>query len=312
MTSSAEAAVDQRNPLAMVEEAVLQASGVSVEPHEALVGGTRLHYLTCGEGEPLVLLHGRGLASALFAPILPRLAQRRRVIAVDLPGWGLSDKPPFQGHTARDALALWTGSVLGLLDELGLAEVELAGHSMGGSAALGVALEHPERIKRLALIDPAGLGTQMQLDVRLYFGLVPERLHRRFGRRFSRMALDNQGGTHGSQLEGPLFDLFHLLLTQEDVIASGAAAFHTWINLTGVHLTFTDRLKELAMPVLLMWGDRDTVCKYEDGLMAARSLRDGQLVAFTGCGHAPFWERPDEFARVLLTWLDNIHIPSRV
>jgi pimeloyl-ACP methyl ester carboxylesterase len=96
------------------------------------------------------------------------------------------------------------------------------------------------------------------------------------------------------------------------VLASGAAAFHTWVNLTGVHLTLTDRLKELALPVLLMWGDRDTVCKYEDGLVAARYPRDGQLVAFTGCGHAPFWERPDEFARVLLTWLDNIHIPSRV
>jgi pimeloyl-ACP methyl ester carboxylesterase len=312
MSTSAQAAVSQVAPLDAAEVAVLHATGIPVERNDIVVNGTRLHYLTCGEGEPLVLLHERGLAGALYAPILPRLAARRRIYTLDLPGWGLSDKPPFSSHSPRDALRLWTDGVLGFLDSQGLTEVALAGHAMGGFVALKAALEQPERISRLVLIDPAGLGTSMQLDVRLYFGLTPERLHRRFGRRFSRMVLANQGGTRGPELEGQLFDLYHLLLTQEAVLASGAAAFHTWVNLTGVHLTLTDQLKELAIPVLLMWGDRDTVCKYEDGLAAARYPRDGQLVAFTGCGHAPFWERPDEFARVLLTWLDNIHIPSRV
>jgi pimeloyl-ACP methyl ester carboxylesterase len=312
MTPSADTEMRAPAPLAAAEADVLRVVGVPIERHDTVVNDTRLHYLTCGEGEPLLLLHDRGLASALFAPILPLLARKRRVLALDLPGWGLSDKPPFTGHTPHDALSMWTAAVSAFLDAQGLDEVELAGHSMGGLVALGTTLDRPERIRRLALLDPVGLGARMQLDARLYFGLMPERLHRRFGRRFSRLVLANQGGTYGPQLEGPLFDLFHLVLTQEDVLPSGAAAFHTIMNLTGMHLSLTDRLKELLQPVLLMWGDRDTVCKYEDGLAAARYLRDGQVVAFTGCGHAPFWERPVEFARVLLTWLDNIHIPSRV
>jgi pimeloyl-ACP methyl ester carboxylesterase len=312
MMSSADTEKRAPAPLAAAEADILRVAGVPIERHDAVVDGTRLHYLTCGEGEPLLLLHDRGLASSLFAPILPQLARKRRVLALDLPGWGLSDKPPFAGRMPHDALASWTDALLAFLDTQELADVELVGHSLGGLVALAATLDRPERIRRLALIDPVGLGTHMQLDARLYFGFVPERLHRRFGRRFSHLVLANQGGTHGPQLDGPLFDLYHLLLTQEGVLSSGAAAFHTIMNLTGVHLCLTDRLKELSLPVLLMWGDRDTVCKYEDGLLAARYLRDGQVVAFTGCGHAPFWERPVEFARVLLTWLDNIHIPSRV
>jgi pimeloyl-ACP methyl ester carboxylesterase len=96
------------------------------------------------------------------------------------------------------------------------------------------------------------------------------------------------------------------------VIPSGAAAFHSWINLRGVHLTLTERLRELAMPTLLLWGDRDTVTLYQHALVAARYLADGQLVTLSRCGHAPFAERPDDFAHVLLTWLDGIHVRARV
>lgn len=298
--------------LAAAEEALLATTGIPVERHEVVVSGTRLHYLTCGEGKPLLLLHDRGNAGALFAPVLAPLAERRRVIALDLPGWGLSDKPRFTGRTAHDALAVWVSGVLGLLDALGLEQVELLGHSMGGFTALGVALARPERVKRLVLVDTGGLSPTIQMDVQLYFALGPERLHRLLGRRFTRLVLRNGGGSQAAELDGPRFELLHGLLTQSEVIPSGAAAFHKWINFSGVHLTLTNRLRELTMPVLLMWGDRDAVTSYHDALMAARLLPDGHLVALARCGHSPFTERPGDFARVLLTWLDNIHIPARV
>jgi pimeloyl-ACP methyl ester carboxylesterase len=65
------------------------------------------------------------------------------------------------------------------------------------------------------------------------------------------------------------------------------------------------------MPVLLIWGARDSVTPYHDALVAVRHLRDGQLVTFTRCGHSPFIERPDDFAGAVLTWLDGIHVRSR-
>ncbi len=312
MSLTSEASLALPPSLLTAEAALLQATGIPIERRDTHVGGLRLHYLVCGEGEPLLLLHGRGLAAATFAPILSQLAQRRRVIALDLPGWGLSDKPPFTGRTARDALDAWMNGVLAFLDDQGLTQVDMLGHSMGGFTALGLALEHPERVRRLILVAPGGLGSRMQVDVRLYFASGPERLHRLLGRRLTTFVMRKAGEPESSDLIGVMRDFNHELLTQAAVIPSGAAAFSRWVNLTGVHLTLRDRLHELAMPVLMLWGDRDTVVSYSDALLAARSLRDGQLVAFTRCGHMPFYERPEDFAHVLLTWLDGIYVPSRV
>lgn len=312
MSSITQAPVTPPDTLERAEEALLATAGIPIERHDAEVHGIRLHYLTCGDGEPLVLLHGRGDAGALFTPILPQLAKERRIITLDLPGWGLSEKPPFTGTTERDALNVWVEGVAGFLEMLGLESVDLLGHSMGGFTALGMALAHPERVGRLILVDAAGLGTDIQWDARLYYTLGPEKLHRRLGPRFTRLVLRKSGAGYAADLPPEYFDLAQALLTQAEVIPSGAAAFNRWINLSGVHLTLTDRLKELEMPVLLLWGDSDPICHYGNALVAARQLRDGQLVAFSHGGHAPFRERPDDFAHVLLTWLKGIYVPGRV
>ena len=158
-TSDASAATttsaDLPAALVAAEEALLATAGVEVERGEAPgPGGARLHYLTCGEGEPLLLLHGRGGAAAEFTPILAPLAAQRRVIALDLPGWGLSDKPAFTGRTARDALRVWMDGALALLDHLGLERAVVGGTSMGSAVALRFALRHPRLLQGLILMSP--------------------------------------------------------------------------------------------------------------------------------------------------------------
>lgn len=296
------------------EHVVLRTIDVPVERHEVVVDGLRLHYLTCGEGEPLVMLHGRGSAGALFAPVFPQLAREHRVYALDLPGWGLSDKPRFVGHSAQEALDLWVGAVRGFMDALGLERADVLGHSMGGFTALGLALASPERVWRLVLVDSGGLGVDIPLDIRLYFWLKPERLNRLFGRRFFDYALSREQPARASgQLPAaPLRDFMYSVMAQEDVIPSGAAAFNAWVNVAGVHLDFRGRLRELAMPVLMLWGDRDRLTPYADALKAARRMPNAKLVAFSHCGHTPFLERSADFARVLAMWLDGAPVSSRV
>lgn len=298
--------------LVAAEEALLATAGVAVERGEAPgPGGARLHYLTCGEGEPLLLLHGRGAAAAGFTPILAALAAQRRVIALDLPGWGLSDKPMFTGRTAQDALRVWMDGALALLDHLGLERVDLLGHSMGGFTALGLALEHPERVQRLLLADSGGLGREIAFDVRLFFWLMPERLYPRLGRNFMAriMALDSP---KQAIARDEAFEFAWQVGTQRAIIPSGGRAFNAWVDLFGVHLDLLDRLRTLQMPTLLLWGERDRVTPYAHALHARKFIRQGRLVVFTGCGHAPYAERPADFARVVNVWLNGGNAPSRV
>jgi pimeloyl-ACP methyl ester carboxylesterase len=103
-----------------------------------------------GDGPPLLLLHGWPQHWWSFRALIPRLAERYRVLAPDLRGWGWSDAPP--GDYAKPTFA---GDVRALLDAEGLDRVRIVGHDWGGYAAFLLALEHPERVERMVALDIA-------------------------------------------------------------------------------------------------------------------------------------------------------------
>ena len=114
------------------------------------IDGQRISVEQAGEGDPLVLLHGFGESTLSYAAVLPELAKRFAVVAIDLNGFGYTERPR---DRASYTLAGQERLVLGVLDRLGLDRVRLAGHSYGGGLALYLAARHPERIDRLLLID---------------------------------------------------------------------------------------------------------------------------------------------------------------
>ena len=114
----------------------------------AEVNGLSLYYEEHGSGEPLVLLHGGVAGSEIFAPMLPALAAGRRVIAVDLQGHGRTaeiDRPLRPELLAADVAAL--------IEQLGLDRADVLGYSLGGAVAFRLAVEHPERVRRLILVS---------------------------------------------------------------------------------------------------------------------------------------------------------------
>ena len=110
-----------------------------------------LSTLSAGEGDPVICIHGLGATKASFLPTVAALADQWRMIAVDLPGFGESDKPLGAAYDAR----YFAGAVTALLDELGIESAHLIGNSMGGRVAIEVGLLHPERVERISLLSPA-------------------------------------------------------------------------------------------------------------------------------------------------------------
>lgn len=119
--------------------------------------GIRTYYETSGDGEPLVLLHNDAMSLEVWRRLLPHLAAGRRVIAYDRRGHGKSEVPPAEAPFTVEVLA---EDLRGLLDGLGVRRVNLFGCSGGATTALGFALAHPERARRLILAEPPILGLQ--------------------------------------------------------------------------------------------------------------------------------------------------------
>jgi pyruvate dehydrogenase E2 component (dihydrolipoamide acetyltransferase) len=129
-------------------------------PQDVEVGGTRLRYVQVGDGDGrVVLLHGFGGDKDTWLFNLEPLAEGRTVYALDLPGHGESDKRVADGSVAGLA-----ATVAGFLDALGIERADLVGHSMGAAVAMAVAVAAPTRVRSLALLAPAGLGQEANVE----------------------------------------------------------------------------------------------------------------------------------------------------
>lgn len=126
------------------------------------VHGYRRAYLRAGRGPAVLLIHGIGDSSATWEPVLSRLARRHTVIAPDLLGHGLSDKP--RGDYSLGGFAC---GMRDLLSVLGIERVTVVGHSLGGGVAMQFAYQFPERCERLVLVGTGGVGPQLHLALRL-------------------------------------------------------------------------------------------------------------------------------------------------
>lgn len=116
-------------------------------------GDIQLAYIDEGRGDQtLILVHGLASNAGFWRYIIPELAQKYRVIAVDLPGYGKSDKGDFPY-----GMAWYAEQIVGLMDELNISEAVYVGHSMGGQIGLTLSLNHPERLSKMVLATPAGV-----------------------------------------------------------------------------------------------------------------------------------------------------------
>jgi pyruvate dehydrogenase E2 component (dihydrolipoamide acetyltransferase) len=243
-----------------------------------------------GAGDALVLLHGVATSRLIWRRVLEPLARGRRVIAVDVPGFGESAPagPGFDLDAVADRL----------VDGLEPGRFDLVGHSLGGAVAVAAAARHPEAIRRLVLVAPAGLEPRAT-RVAAALGAAADRaiqVRRAFGYQLAGRARGRQvmfGATVADA--GRLHpDDARLLIDA----STGARRVAAGVQ-RALEADLRDDLVAARMPVGVIWGTADRVVPYT-GLEAIRALRpDAVVETIRGSGHIPQIERPPEFVAAL-------------
>jgi pimeloyl-ACP methyl ester carboxylesterase len=255
-------------------------------------GAARLHHLEEGTGRPVVLLHGGSGGGANWFRLLRPLSARFRVLAPDLPGFGLSPPVPIGtplGSAAADVLQLW-------LREHDIRDALVVGTSFGGLVALRLAQRAAGRVSALLLLDSAGLGTGMHPLVRLAALPGLTRLSVRPTRRGTDLLFRTLLTSNRSELSA---DARHALVSwlYESAAAAGtsylAATLRAFTAVRGQReVVAPAELTALRQPVSLVWGELDRFLPVAHAVRAARHCRDAQVVIVSGAGHSPNWEKP--------------------
>jgi pimeloyl-ACP methyl ester carboxylesterase len=268
--------------------------------------GYGLHYVTSGDGAPMVLLHGDSASWLDWKWALPGLAARWRVHCPDLPGHGDSGRP-----AAPYSPRLFTDIVIAFLDALEIERAVLVGHSMGGLVAARTALGQSERISALCLVSSGGLGRFIHPGITAQtlpgvgeacaaFGqTIPGAYQRAWGRAFLLYA-------PWSGVPPEWVDEQRRLMTLPGFANAALRTRRAAIDLWGQRELVIDELHRLQVPTLVVWGGSDVVVPVSHGYAAAAALPDGRLEVLPGCGHMPHVEAPTAFVDALSRFLVDL------
>nr|WP_153821842.1 alpha/beta fold hydrolase [Polyangium spumosum] len=270
--------------------------GGTFEVKRRMLPPLTLRTLEGGQGEPVLFLHGRGHAATIWAPVLNEVARSRRVVAVDLPGFGHSSSPPFRGHDPSAAVCFFVEPIAALVKELGLERASIVGHSLGGLVALELALGGHVRPPKLALVASMGLGAFTTRAARVFFRLGPERITRAFG--FVRRPRDTRGPWEHrlAALEGELLSVL-------GGKAPPTRAFDALVPLSGPAYERSSDLRRIDAETLLVWGEDDPVIPAPVAIAAAASIPRAELVVLPGLGHTPHIEGAARVTELVASFL---------
>ena len=251
----------------------------------------RISTMEAGEGPPVLAVHGLGGTKGSFLPTLAALSGGFRVIAMDLPGFGDSDKPVGAAYDPR----FFARAVVDLLDALGLERVDLVGNSLGGRVALEVGLRHPERVGHLVLLAPSLAWRRSRPFAPLLRLVRPELGLVQIAPRTVVEGIVHRlipGAADGWTAAG-VDEFLRAYLTPAGRAAFYAAARHIYLEEPHGEVGFWTRLQSLEPEALFIWGRRDRLVPLAFARHVAEALPAARHVEL-GCGHVPQVELPGE------------------
>jgi pimeloyl-ACP methyl ester carboxylesterase len=249
------------------------------------VNGLDVLYYTAGYGEPLIVIHGGGGDARTWWKNIAELASYYTVYAPDLPGFGGSE--PLSGDYYIPELADFVDSFAA---SLGLEKFHLVGHSLGGGIALDYTLKKPSKVKKLVLVSSLCLGREIAFWVRL----------------FSIPAIIGSIGVLAIWIIKGLRWLIGQLNPASLIMPLSPAAMAVGTSITTFKqqsLVLENRLTEVSVPTLLVWGARDPIVPVRHAYAAARAIPDCQMKVFKNRGHNVHRDELKQFSSILKRFL---------
>jgi pimeloyl-ACP methyl ester carboxylesterase len=275
----------------------LEASGL--EARYARVAGHRLRYVRVGRGPAVVLIHGLGSSLYTWKDVLPTLVPGHDVVALDLPGFGGSDRP--EGLTFEELPA----AVRGLMNELGIDRAALAGNSLGGAVAAVLAAEQTRRVSALVLIDAVGFNLdpgEAPGVVRLAMSPVAPLLARLpLTRLFVELSL-RQVFFDDSHVTDERVAEYMQGLRRPGALASIRSLGRSLQEQGGI---VQKGLPRIEAPTLVVWGREDQWIPLSDAERFVDAIPGARKVVIDGCGHMPQAEKPEAVGRLLRELVAN-------
>jgi pimeloyl-ACP methyl ester carboxylesterase len=269
---------------------------------ESVRGTTPVSYVEMGEGPAILLVHGLSGSWRNWLENIPYLARRHRVVALDLPGFGLSPMPEYPISIKS------YGNFLGKFsDRIGLdQETALVGHSMGGFIATEAAILNPERFSSLTLVAAAGITyarmRRSQKDmarpiVKMMMPIAADSMERNFGRSRLRAAQFSGVMAHPEKISREM--LWELGSYGVRAPATLQAAY----ELAGYDTR--ERLSEITLPTLLIWGNKDLLVPVSAAFAYRKRLPQAEMALIDDTGHMVQIERPARFNQDVEEFIDR-------
>ncbi|MDH5667673.1 MAG: alpha/beta fold hydrolase [Nitrospira sp.] len=263
----------------------------------------RIAYLDIGTGPPVILIHGFGGSMWQWEHQQHALSQHFRVITLDLPGSGFSDKPDIE-YRPDQFLDFFTG----FMDALHIPKATLVGNSLGAGLAIGMALEHPGRVAKLVLIG----GLPRHIMQKLTSPSIRKALETRapswlvslgnwlFGRLMTESAL-KEFVYNPTLLTPAVIERSNRNRQQPGILKPLMAMKHV-VPLWESGLAM--RLSTVTHPTLVIWGEQDRVFPLAVGEELHHTIQTSQFITIPDAGHIPQWEQPDLVNRSLITYIE--------
>ena len=268
-----------------------------------VIGGHRHRYLETGrQGPPMLLVHGISSSLDYFGPSIPLLAESFRVLAIDLLGFGGSDKPKDKTYS----LQLYADLIREFIEKTGAAAdgpVYATGHSMGGKYLLATALTYPDSFGKLVLSNTDGFisvpsfaralslpGVRHILKPLITRPKIAEKMLAAAIHRIDSVPQETYRKILDIALDHEVFDT---------VMRLNRNLIHLDLKRSGLRA----RLNELRIPTLIIWGDQDRYMSPKFAQDALREIPDSKLVMIRNCGHSPMLEYPGEFTSAITEFI---------